>query len=382
MSSRRVLHVIPFLWSGAGRVVTRLCEEQAARGVDVHIATTGRAGTERDWPAYRRRLKAAGVTWHQLNTFHRQPDSLWPATDRARALAAKIQPQVIHAHAGVPTFVARVATPSGATRVIGQMYSWGSNRPSWMDTMDLVAFSRADRVVVSARKYQRMLVDGGVAKSRLTYVPWGVDLAATAGLKPRHHVRDREQVRGGRASALRSRITLGFVGRLEPRKDQLTLVDALGELVARGVDAELVLVGPDGESTYGDAVRARIRDLGLGDRVRVTGAVRSIWPHLNRLDLFVSLSKDEGQGLAVLEAMGAGVPVLARPAAGLEDFVADGRNATWLKGTTGRVIGRQIATALSNRKRLARLVTRARQMVNDRYSWNATLGSLETVYGW
>ncbi len=378
MSSRRVLHVIPFLWSGAGRVVTRLCEEQAARGVDVHIATTGRAGAERDWPAYRRRLKAAGVTWHQLNTFHRQPDSLWPAADRARALTATLRPHVIHAHAGGPTLLATIASAPTTglkarttassfgrrPRVIGQMYSWGPNRPSWMDTMDLVAFSRADRVVVSARKYQRMLVDGGVAKSRLTYVPWGVDLDSDA---PRR--------RNGR-------ITLGFVGRLEPRKDQLTLVDALGHLVARGVDADLLLVGPDGDAAYGAAVRARVRDLGLGSRVRVTGAVRSIWPHVNRLDLFVSLSTDEGQGLAVLEAMGAGVPVLARPAAGLEDFVADGRNATWLKGTTGRAIGRQSAAALSDRKRLARLAGRARRMVNDRYSWSATLGSLETVYGW
>jgi len=339
--------------------------------VDVHVATTGRAGTERDWPTYRRRLKAAGVTWHQLNTFHRQPDSLWPATDRARALATKIQPHVIHAHAGVPTFVARLATPSHATRVIGQMYSWGPNRPSWMDTMDLVAFSRADKVVVSARKYQRMLVDGGVAKSRLTYVPWGVDTAPAGA---------------GRCSTVLEGAGkcwhLGFVGRLEPRKDQLALVGALADLVARGVDARLSLVGPDGDAAYGAAVRARVRDLGLGDRVRVTGAVRSIWPHLSSMDLFVSLSKDEGQGLAVLEAMGAGVPVLARPAAGLEDFVTDGRNATWLKGTTGRAIARQIATALSDRTGLARLAARARQMVNDRYSWTATLRALETVYGW
>jgi glycosyltransferase involved in cell wall biosynthesis len=379
LSTRRVLHVIPFLWSGAGRVVTRLCEEQAARGVDVHIATTGRAGTERDWPAYRRRLKAAGVTWHRLNTFHRQPDSLWPAADRARVLASRLQPDVIHAHAGVPTLVATLAASRSAglkarttastsrtPRVIGQMYSWGPNRPSWMDAMDLLAFSRADQVVVSARKYERLLLNGGVGKSRLTYVPWGIDVSR--GLTP--------------PSPRRSHVTLGFVGRLEPRKDQLTLVEAVAHLIARGVDARLTLVGPDGDADYGAAVRARVRDLGLGSRVRVTGAVRSIWPHLSSMDLFVSLSKDEGQGLAVLEAMGAGVPVMARPAAGLEDFIVDGRNALSLKGTAPRALGRQLADALADRKRLARVAARARRMVNDRYSWKATLRTLETVYGW
>jgi glycosyltransferase involved in cell wall biosynthesis len=234
-----------------------------------------------------------------------------------------------------------------------------------MDTMDLVAFSRADHVVVSARTYERMLVEGGVATSRLTYVPWGVDIA---------------DARSRRAP--RTRIRLGFVGRLEARKDQLTLVDAVSDLVARGIDAELVLVGPDGDAAYGDAVRGRVRVLGLEDRVRITGAVRSVWPHLTSLDVFVSLSKDEGQGLAVLEAMGAGVPVIARRASGLEDFIADGRNALWVKGATGRSVGRHLAQALADRSRLSRVAARARRMVNDRYSWNATLGSLETVYGW
>ena len=87
--------------------------------MDVHIATTGRAGAERDWPAYRRRLKAAGITWHQLNTFDRRPESLWPAAERTRALTAGLRPHVIHAHAGVPTLVSAIAGSRG-TRVIGQ----------------------------------------------------------------------------------------------------------------------------------------------------------------------------------------------------------------------------------------------------------------------
>jgi len=106
--------------------------------------------------------------------------------------------------------------------------------------------------------------------------------------------------------------------------------------VKRGIDARLTLVGPDGDVAYGDAVRRAVATLGLHDRVQLTGSVRSVWPHLQTMDAFVSLSKDEGQGLAVLEAMGAGVPVLARPAAGLEDFLVNGRNGVWLKARAPR----------------------------------------------
>ena len=372
MTKRRVLHVIPFLWSGAGRVVTRLCEEQA-RGAEVHIATSGQSGTEKDWPAYRRRLARAGVRWHRVNTFDRRPESLWPAIVRTTALIRELQPDVIHAHAGVPTLDSTLAVKGAGSPapVIGQMYSWGPNRPAWMDTMDLLGFSRADRVVVSARKYEQLLIDGGVRRSRLSYVPWGVDLppSLNAGLKSRRHTTP-------------SAVRLGFVGRLEPRKDQLTLVEAVAELVKHGVDAHLTLVGPDGDRAYGAAVRRAIATLRLHDRVQVTGAVRSVWPHLQSMDAFVSLSTDEGQGLAVLEAMGAGVPVLARPAAGLEDFLVDGKNGVWLKGSRADAVGRSLAAAVSNRARLKTLTTRARRMVKQRYTWTATLRTLETVYGW
>ena len=54
----RVLHVAPFLWSGAGRVISQLCESQQERW-EVAIVTSGGLRGLRDWPAYRRRLAGA-----------------------------------------------------------------------------------------------------------------------------------------------------------------------------------------------------------------------------------------------------------------------------------------------------------------------------------
>ena len=153
-------------------------------------------------------------------------------------------------------------------------------------------------------------------------------------------------------------------------------------LLKRGLDVRLTLIGPDGDAAYGAKVRDRVDELGLRDRVTVTGAVKAIGAHLQSLDLFVSLSHDEGQGLAVLEAMGAGVPVLARRAAGLEDFLVDGRTGLWLTGRMPRAIASDVHRALANRARLTRVATAAARMVRRRYTWPATLQALETVYGW
>jgi glycosyltransferase involved in cell wall biosynthesis len=366
---RRVLHIIPFLWSGAGRVLTTLCEHQR-RTAEVHLATTGRRGELRDWPLYRRRLRRAGVRLHRLDTFDREAEVFWPTVVRATALVDAIDPDVIHAHAGVPAAVAVLAAARARRRVtvVAQMYSWGPDRPAWMDEMDLWGFAGAHRVICSAAAYERRLLAGGVARARLVRIPWGIDLDAAGRVWRR-----RQSRRAGRR--------LGFIGRLEPRKGQLDLVRAFA-LVRRALpDARLALVGPDGDTAYAAEVRRTIRALGLDGAVDLLGQVRSVWPHLAALDLFVSLSADEGQGLAVLEAMAAGVPVVARRAAGIEDYF-DERYGTWLERCHPAAVARVMVDALAEPARLAARAARARAMVSRRFCWAATIDAVTRAYGW
>jgi hypothetical protein len=60
----------------------------------------------------------------------------------------------------------------------------------------------------------------------------------------------------------------------------------------------------------------------------------------------------------------------------------DGKNGVWLKGSRAQGLGRSLAAAVADRTRLKRLTTSARRMVKQRYTWTATLRTLETVYGW
>lgn len=366
---RRVLHIIPFLWSGAGRVLTTLCEHQRWIA-EVHLATTGRRGELHDWPLYRRRLRRAGVALHRLDTFTREARVFWSTVTRATALVDAIEPDVVHAHAGVPAVVAVLAAARARrpVAVVAQMYSWGPDRPAWMDEMDLWGFAGAHCVICSAAAYERRLLDGGVVRARLVRVPWGIDL------------HEAERVWRRRASRNPGR-TIGFVGRLEPRKGQLDLVRAFA-LVRRALpDARLALVGPDGDRAYAAEVRRAIGALGLDAAVDLPGQVPSVWPRLAALDLFVSLSADEGQGLAVLEAMAAGVPVVALRAAGIEDYFDD-RYGTWLERRDPAAVARAMLEALGDPARLAARAARARAMVTRRYGWPATVDAITRAYGW
>ena len=364
---QRILHLIPFLWSGAGAVVTELCEHQA-RSADITIVTSGRVRRQRDWPSYRRRLAQAGVRHATIDLFSRESDIVWGSIDRLCGVVREFDPDVMHAHAGVPTaaaLAARSLTGSRA-RVMAHMYSWGPGRPRWMDVMDLRAYADADRILCSARAYERTLVEGGVPARKLVYVPWGLplDRLDAAAKTPGSHVPP----------------TVGFVGRIEPRKGQLDLVRGFAHAHGRHPEARLELVGPVADEEYAGEIRRTVAKYKLETSVRLTGRFRDVYPRMARWSLFVSLSRDEGQGLAVLEAMALGVPVVALRVAGIEDFLDDFKTGRVVSSPSPRVVGSAIAEALANPASLTALAARARTMVHRRYGWNATLRTLERVY--
>jgi glycosyltransferase involved in cell wall biosynthesis len=360
-----VLHVIPHLWSGAGAVVTRLCEGQRRHG-PVAIVTAGHRGSNADWTAYRTRLRRAGVEHRTIDFFSRNEATFWSSTSALADLIREIRPGVIHAHAGVPSSGAAIARTlsGGRTRLLGQMYSWGPNRPSWMNDQDLWGFAQTDRVVCSAGAYRDLLIRGGVPTRKLTYLPWGL---------PLHRLPWREKKTPVAP-------VVGFVGRIEPRKGQLELVQAFARFRKSRPKARLELVGPVADERYAANVRALIRRSRLDASVTLTGPVASAIGRLHRWDLFVSLSDDEGQGLAVLEAMAVGVPVLARPVAGIADFLIDGENGIELRNASIAEIATAMRDSLTKRDRLRDICRNARRMVEQQYAWEHTVEKFEQLY--
>jgi glycosyltransferase involved in cell wall biosynthesis len=363
---RRIVHVTPFLWSGAGGALVRLAEAQAAAGSEVTVVTTGRSRGGSDWPAQRQRLRRAGVTHVRLDFFAREPNVFWPSVEALGTLLDRSRPHVAHAHAGVPACALAICRDRGSWRgaAIAHLNSWGVGRPAWMDTMDAWGLARLDRVICIARAYQERLAGLGVPKARLRYVPWGIDLLER--LPEARHPSEARPI-------------VGFVGRIEPRKNQVAVVEAFARVRRTWPDLALELVGPVADHAYADSVRQAIADAGLDDAVRLTGPVPDIAPFVRRWCAFVSASLDEGQGLAVLEAMALGVPVVAASARGIEDY---------LDSATGVVVARPAPAALARAlgqvlgrpgQTLARL-RRARRMVVRRYRWPVALDALAHIY--
>ena len=117
-----------------------------------------------------------------------------------------------------------------------------------------------------------------------------------------------------------------FVGRLVPSKAQHRLVEALWacrRLYDPG--ARLWLVGSTPSSTYLEALRGFVEELGLTEAVTMTGELpdAALGAHLAAADVYVSLSVHEGFGIPLLEAMHAGVPVVAYGAGAVPGTVGE-----------------------------------------------------------
>jgi glycosyltransferase involved in cell wall biosynthesis len=136
--------------------------------------------------------------------------------------------------------------------------------------------------------------------------------------------------------------TVLAVGRLDARKGHAFLVEALARLAEKGTDARVVIVG---EGPERPALERLARDLGVGDRLSLPGAVGQdeITSWFADADIFCLPSLAEGVPIVLMEAMACGLPVVAPRIMGIPELVEDGRSGSLV--TAGRAD--ELATALA-----------------------------------
>lgn len=118
----------------------------------------------------------------------------------------------------------------------------------------------------------------------------------------------RQFVEAQRAKDRSGPVQFVSIGRLAPQKGFDILVEAFARIVAEGVDARLKIVGEGAER---DILAAQIRRLGVEDRVTLAGKVAYPIRELEEADCFISASRWEGFGVAIVEALSAGLYVIA-----------------------------------------------------------------------
>jgi glycosyltransferase involved in cell wall biosynthesis len=178
------------------------------------------------------------------------------------------------------------------------------------------------------------------------------------------------------------RFQVGFLGRLVVNKGPETAVRALGELTRRGVDATLAFVG-DGPDR---ARLARLADHeGVGERVLFEGYRPDPERWFATIDVLVRPSLTEGMPLGLLEAMAAGVPVVASDIPGNRSLVRDGETGLLVPPRDpvrlAKALERLAASPTLRRQLRAAGIAATAEMTWERAA-SLTAASLAKAAGW
>jgi glycosyltransferase involved in cell wall biosynthesis len=168
------------------------------------------------------------------------------------------------------------------------------------------------------------------------------------------------------------------LSRHQPRKGVDVLLRALKILSGNGVAFRACLLG-DGELLEAD--RRLCAALGLAGSVAITGAVPDSQEYLRHADLFVLPSRHEQSGsLALIEALGAGVPAVASACDGIPEDVTDGHDALLATPGDAESLAAALGRALADRGLRERLAAAGRETFRRRFSAEAFTEALGRVY--
>jgi glycosyltransferase involved in cell wall biosynthesis len=168
-----------------------------------------------------------------------------------------------------------------------------------------------------------------------------------------------------------SRTVLGVVGRLEHGKGQDRFIRALRDLRSQGHDVHGLVVGGDAyglSPDYAAGIAPLVKELGVEPYVTLTGQVGDIPSYLGVTDILISPSVAESFGIAIIEAMAAGVPVVAVRAQGPNEIIEAGRTGLLVDSGAPESIAEGAASLIEDSDLRARFSAAARDRVRTRFS--------------
>ena len=344
--SPRILLLITLAETGGAQSYVAGLLPALARRLDVVVAAHG------DGPL-RDAALASGVRYVPLRHVRR---NLHPAHDllgllELAALIRRERPDIVHANSSKAGLLGRIAATALRVPVrIFTVHGWAFKAYSgpvsalyqWADR--LMAPLTTTTICVSERERSTGLAARTCRDRHTVVIPTAVDAAATP--QARHD------------SALPRMV---MVGRLAAPKDPVTLVRALAA-VRPPFAATIVGDGPDR-----GAVEAEVRAAGLEGAVDLAGERHDVPSLLADADVFVLSSRSEGAPLSVLEAMAAGLPVVASAVGGVPEIVADGATGLLVPPGDAAALATALEQVLADSALRRRLGAAGRERVRTRF---------------
>ncbi|PQO26537.1 glycosyltransferase [Blastopirellula marina] len=300
---------------------------------------------------------------------------LWKAQDVVR-LVREEEYEIIHAHTPRSALLAMLAIRSCDAKFVYHVHSPTSRDSThrlsnWMNQqVESWAMSKAARLIAVSNSLSRHLADLRIPADKVRVVHNGVP--------PLEKIPPRDAPSG--------QWTIGCVALYRPRKGIEVLLQAIANLRQQGHDVRLRAVGPFETTEYQKEIHALVAKLNLVDAIDWVGFTQDVNREMFQMDLFVLPSLfGEGLPMVVLEAMAAGVPVIASDVEGACEAIQPGVDGLLAVPADAEDLTRKILSVVSGEIDWEALrqaaILRQRESFSDRSMAGGTAAVYDELIG-
>ncbi|HEY7545873.1 MAG TPA: glycosyltransferase family 4 protein [Blastocatellia bacterium] len=292
--------------------------------------------------------------------------------ERLREVVASRAPDIIQSHNVKSHFLVRWSGIARARPWIA--FHHGYTTTDWKmrlyNQLDRWSLKRADRIITVSRAFARQIAR--IAREdRITVLHNSINIDSFSPISPE----EIQALRANLGIAEDERVLLA-VGRMSREKGHADLISAFASIVKAHPRVKLIIAGDGLERKR---LEQQAASSGLGNRVLFTGRISDASAYYSMADVFALPSHSEGSPNVLLEAMAAGVPVVATRVGGVPEIVTDEENALLVAARDEQAMAGAIARLFADGELSQRLAAAARERVRD-YSPEARLQSLLEIY--
>ncbi len=347
----RVLEIIPTLVRGGAEKQLTLLAGGLPRGeFDVHVALLTHDGP------YREVLDQQGVPVTLIGKRWKvDPAAYW----KLRQFIRRLAPDLVHtwifaanSYGRQAAFGAGVKHVIAGERCVDRWKAWHEL------AIDRRLARRTARIVTNSTGVQEFYVEKGLPPEKFVVIPNGITPPAATS------TRAREQVLAELGLPAETRL-IGAVGRLWPQKGYKDLLWAANLLKSARDDVHFLIIG---DGPLQDRLLEYCNQIDVSNQVHFLGARDDVLELLPHLDCFWLGSSYEGQSNALMEAMSAGVPVVATDIAGNRDLVVPDQTGFLVPVGDAAAFARQTQQLLNDDPLARRLGAAGRQRMHDAFS--------------
>lgn len=326
----RPLHVMhltasPF-YGGPERVILDIVRQHVASPYHYSctVATFGENGGCEPFLA-----ELARTGFEGLRLVHDMP-RLLAASREVEGILRRRQIDILCAHGHKARAVGWLACRRRKIPIIGVSHgwTWQNFKTSLYERFDQWMHRRMDAIVAVSEGQAKKIVRTGTPRSRVHVIYNGIDFTRfEKGVESAtvENIGNHEEIRGQLEAffPVPPRVLIGAAGRLSPEKGFDVLIDAFARFAKTEEGSEPQNVGLllFGDGFLREALQKQINDREIGNRFRLAGFTSELDRFLPHMDIFVQSSRTEGFPCVNLEAMAAGVPVLATDVGGVPEQI-------------------------------------------------------------